>query len=55
MSNIIEFKDLKKIVKNKNVYMLFGFNNNNQYISSTEVNNTVKTLAKTIKKNAILL
>ncbi len=50
----LELKTLKKYIKNKIIYMFFGFDKNDQYSSLTEVNNHIKNISKELEKNSII-
>jgi len=50
----LELKTLKKYIKNKIIYMFFGFDKNDQYSSLTELNNHIKNISKDLKKNSII-
>ena len=49
-----ELKDLKKYLKNKKIYMFLGNSKREQYYSTTEVSNAIKSISKKIEKNAII-
>lgn len=49
-----ELKDLKKYLKNKKIYMFLGNSKREQYSSTTELSNTIKSISKKIEKNAIV-
>lgn len=49
-----ELKDLKKYLKNKNIYMFLGNSKKEQYLSTKELSNTIKSISKKIEKNAIV-
>ena len=50
----LELKDLKKYLKNKKIYMFLGNSKKEQYSSTTELSNTIKSISKKIEKNAIV-
>jgi len=50
----LELKDLKKYHKNKKIYMFLGNSKKEQYSSTTELSNTIKSISKKIEKNAIV-
>lgn len=50
----LELKTLKKYIKNKIIYMFFGFDKNDQYSSLTELNNHIKNILKDLEKNSII-
>ena len=57
MENEIEtfdLKELKKYLKNKKIYMFLGNSKKEQYSSSTELNNIIKSVSKKLEKNAIV-
>lgn len=54
MSNNIDFKFLKKYVKNKKIYMILGNDDKNQYGSITEINNLIKNISKKLEKDSII-
>lgn len=49
-----ELKDLKKYLKNKKIYMFLGNSKREQYSSTTELSNAIKSISKKIEKNAII-
>ena len=49
-----ELKDLKKYLKQKKIYMFLGNSKKEQYSSSTELSNTIKSIAKKLEKNAVV-
>jgi hypothetical protein len=50
----LELKDLKKYLKNKKIYMFLGNSKKEQYSSTTELSNTIKSISKKLEKNAIV-
>jgi len=50
----LELKTLKKYIKNKIIYMFFGFDKKDQYSSLTELNNHIKNISKDLEKNSII-
>ena len=49
-----ELKDLKKYLKQKKIYMFLGNSKKEQYSSSIELSNTIKSISKKIEKNAVV-
>ena len=55
MNQEINYKDLKKYIKHKDIYMILGHDINNQFSNLVELNKVIKKINKLIKKNSILL
>ena len=49
-----DLKYLKKYIKNKNIYMFWGFDKNDQYSSLKELNAIIKNIAKELANNSII-
>jgi len=49
-----ELKCLKKYIKNKKIYMFWGFDKNDQYSSLKELNTIIKNIAKELANNSII-
>jgi len=50
----IELKHLKKYIKNKSTYLIFGNSHLDQYSSIKELNNNIKTISKDFDNNSII-
>jgi hypothetical protein len=55
MNQEINYKELKKYIKNKNIYMILGHDINNQFSNLIELNKVINKINKLINKNSILL
>lgn len=51
---VFDLKLLKKYIKNKKLYLVFGNDYLQQYASLTELNNTIKKMSKEISKDSII-